>query len=178
MTSETNDLAILVADISNSMGLYEALGDVEAHARIKKCQKTLAKIAKRHHGRLINIVGDKTMCRFPSADDAASAAVEMHKTLRKAAPKVAAESSLSIHIGFEYGAVFGEGEGIYGDAVNGASQMTAAAGNDRIVTSYSTIELLSQDMQERARFLDNARIKGRKDEVQLYEIDWQETSHQ
>ncbi len=63
---------------------------------------------------------------------------------------------------------------MYGDAVNVAARMAAQAKSSQIITSHSTLEMLDPMIRASSRFVDRAPIKGKKEEIDIYEIIWQE----
>jgi class 3 adenylate cyclase len=176
MAPKTSNLAIMFADISGSTRLFETLGDATARVKVAECLDTLTDVVTEHNGKLIKTIGDEIMCTFPTSDDAAEASCEMHEVLEEDVTEgvSGSASTLSIRVGIHYGPAILEGGDVYGDAVNVAARMAAQAKGGQIITSQSTVELLSPVLRASTRFVDRAPIKGKKEEIDIFEIIWQE----
>ncbi|MBI2969790.1 MAG: adenylate/guanylate cyclase domain-containing protein [Gammaproteobacteria bacterium] len=176
MAPKTANLAILFADVSGSTKLFETLGDATARIKVSECLDTLTDVTKEHHGKVIKTIGDEIMCTFPSADDAASAACNMHEALLEDITEGTGgeATALSIRVGVHYGPAILEGGDVFGDAVNVAARMAAQAKGGQIITTQSTVEKLAPMLRASTRFVDRAPIKGKKEDIEIYEIIWQE----
>ncbi len=175
MAPKTTNLAILFADISGSTKLFETLGDDIARNKIAECLETLSSIVKNHNGVVIKTIGDEIMCTFPTADEAATASCEMHETLEDDVTEGTSDNPpLKIRVGMHYGPAIMEGGDVFGDAVNVAARMAAQAKGGQIITTQYTVDLLVPVMRASTRFVDRAPIKGKKEEIDIFEIIWQE----
>ncbi len=173
MGAKTKEFAILFADISGSTRLYDQLGDVQAREIVAAILDILHQVVERYGGEVIKTIGDEIMCTLPDAEGAARAAIDMHEAVDADNEANARQSWISIRIGFHYGPTLVENGDVYGDAVNVAARMAAQAKARQIMTTRSTADALSPDLQDSARFVDYAPIKG-KGEVEIDEILWQQ----
>lgn len=165
----------MFADISGSTRLFEVLGDATARVTVSDTLDLLAKVIHIHHGTVIKTIGDEVMCTFPTADDSANAAVEMQETLEDANEMREADSpEIKIRVGMHFGPALLEGGDVFGDAVNVAARMAAQAKGGQIITTKSTVDLLEPIMRASTRFVDRAPIKGKKEDIEIFEIIWQE----
>ncbi|TAJ93781.1 MAG: adenylate/guanylate cyclase domain-containing protein [Gammaproteobacteria bacterium] len=176
MSPKTSNMAILFADVSGSTKLFETLGDATARAKIAACLDTLSRVTADYNGTVIKTIGDEIMCTFSTAEDAANAACDMHEALDVDVTEgsIASQTPLKIRVGLHFGPAIMEGGDVFGDAVNVAARMTAQAKGGQIITTQSTLELLSPARRAGSRFVDRAPIKGKKEEIEIYEIIWQE----
>jgi len=176
MAPKTANLAILFADVSGSTRLFETLGDTVARVKVAECLETLTEVTKEHNGTVIKTIGDEIMCTFPTANDAAKAACEMHEALEEEITEGTGGegTTLSIRVGMHYGPAILEAGDVFGDAVNVAARMAAQAKGGQIITTQSTINKLEPLTRASTRFVDRAPIKGKKEEIEIYEIIWQE----
>ena len=62
---------------------------------------------------------------------------------------------------------------IFGAAVHTANRMTSQAKAKQIIISGSTVEQMSADWKAQTRQIDVATVRGRIDEVALFELLWQ-----
>lgn len=176
MAPKTTNLAILFADISGSTRLYEILGDVAARTKVANCLEMLTTVIKQHHGTVIKTIGDEIMCTFPSAEDAATAACEMHEMLEDDITEQTAAGpiSLSIRVGMHYGPAILESGDVFGDAVNVAARMASMAKGNQIITTQGAVDEMSPIMRASPRFIDRAPVKGKKETMDIYEVLWQQ----
>ncbi len=174
MPSKTANLAILFADISGSTQIYENLGDVTGRHTVCECLNIMSHVIKRNNGAVVKTIGDEIMCTFPSAEEGATAACEMHKQLCSDITGQAPEmNALSIRVGLHYGSVILEGRDVHGNAVIVASSMACLAKADQIITTQDTVDQLSEDMRFQTRLIDRSTIRGMKDAMDIYELNWQ-----
>lgn len=164
-------LAILFADVSGSTKLYETLGDAKARDAIAQCIALMTEATERGGGTLIKTIGDEVMVTFKSADDAAQAASEMQEAITGGLSVDG--RPLAIRVGFHYGPALLENNDVFGDAVNVAARMAGQAKAGQIITTSATVDLLSAIWQASTRQVDLASVKGKKDEIALYEVIWQ-----
>ena len=61
---------------------------------------------------------------------------------------------------------------IFGAAVHTANRMTSQAKSRQIVISGETVEKMSPKLREQTRQIDVATVRGKMDEVALYELLW------
>ncbi|MEO0575792.1 MAG: adenylate/guanylate cyclase domain-containing protein [Pseudomonadota bacterium] len=171
--SEELEVAIVFADVVGSTQLYEILGDDPAREVVRRCLEIMTGATETAGGTVIKTMGDEVMSIFDDVDSAMSASVEMQQKISAGKGLVPDGQSISIRIGCHYGVVAREPNDIFGAAVHTANRMTSQAKARQIVTTGSTVELLSQDWRKMTRQIDIAFVKGKKDEVALYEVLWQ-----
>ena len=80
---------------------------------------------------------------------------------------------MSIRIGCHFGPVVQEHNDIFGAAVHTANRMTSQAKARQIVISGPTVDRMSAEWQAQTRQIDVATVRGRLDEVALFELVWQ-----
>ena len=166
-------LAILFADVSGSTKLYETLGNTRAQTIISRTLEVLSQAAGRHTGTIVKNIGDELMCTFPTPTDAATAAQDMQRSLKQAiAMGTVPHQNVTIRTGFHFGPVIPKAGDIFGDAVNVAARVVAQAKKGQILTTRETVEKLPGEMSESLRFIDRAAVKGKKEELELFEVIW------
>ena len=175
MAPKTKNIGIMFADVVGSTQLFELLGDDIARATIAETLELLTSVTNSHGGTVIKTIGDEVMCTFPEAEDSANAATEMHETLEDANDMREEGPKIKIRIGMHFGPALLEGGDVFGDAVNVAARMAAQAKGGQIITTKTTIDLLDPVTQASSRFVDRAPIKGKKEDIEIYEIIWQES---
>ena len=163
-------VAILFADVSSSTQLYETFGDIRANKIVGSCLHAMAEATTQHGGTVVKTIGDEAMCSFPTAQQAALAAIVMQDNLagRELAPGLA----IAIRIGFHAGIALLQDNDVFGDAVNVAARMVGAAKAGQILTTGATVAALDRVRQACCRQIDLARVKGKQDEIAVFELMW------
>ncbi len=161
---------IVFADIVESTQLYERLGDTAAKKLVTSCFDIMHAVITANQGHVVKTIGDEVMARFATPDTAAKAAVELHEAV--AADGRLAPENIRLRIGFHHGPSIEAQDDFYGDAVNVAARMASQAKAEQIITSRQTLEKLNPEFYARARMVDQARVKGKTDPIEIFEIAW------
>jgi class 3 adenylate cyclase len=168
-------LSIVFADIAGSTRLYELLGDAQARALIADCLGILSEQTARYGGKVIKTIGDELMSTFPCADPAVEAAMAMQDAVVHELPRrnSATPADMAVRIGLHHGpAILDDGD-VFGDAVNVAARMAAAAKGRQIITTRETAEGLGISLRSTTRHLDRIAVRGKIDDIDIYEVIWQ-----
>ena len=169
MTTQTQHLAVLFADISDSTKLYNTLGDNAARTVVTTCLTLISGVVERFKGRVVKTIGDEVMCVFRRADDAVLAAGEMQAQVDAKRP---GKYHVQIHIGLHYGAVLVEDDDVFGDTVNAAAYLTAVAAAEQILTTEATERNLSPELRTSVRPVFKVVLKGSTEESTVYQVVW------
>ncbi len=169
MPRQTQNLAILFADITDSTKLYSALGDNAARVVVNACLSLIGNIVDQHQGRIVKTIGDEVMCAFRRADDAVLAAQEMQVQIDAKRP---GKYHVQIHIGLHYGPALVEANDVFGDTVNAAAYLTAVAAAEQILTTEATEKNLSPELKAGVRPVFKAVLKGSTQESTVYQVIW------
>jgi len=175
MSRRPATLAIVFADISGSTRLYETLGDAVARELVSQCLELMTEQIKKHGGTVIKTIGDEIMCTYPSADQAVESSMAMQEVVTEDLPRINPNmpSSMTIRIGLHFGpAILEEGD-VFGDAVNTAARMAGLAKGGQIITTGETAESLSPALRECSRHVDRITVKGKAEELDIFEVIWQ-----
>jgi len=167
------EVAILFADVVGSTQLYEQLGDIKARQMVGRCLDIMREATEGNQGTVIKTMGDEVMSTFPTADDAMNAARRMQERITTDGELAHDNGHVAIRIGCHYGPVVQEHRDIFGSAVHTANRMTSQAKAKQIITTLATVERLSPEWQSTARQIDIATVRGKADEVVLFEVLWQ-----
>jgi adenylate cyclase len=173
MAEELSEAAVLFADVSGSTKLYELAGGAVAHAAIEKCVNLMREKTLGSKGRVIKTIGDEVMSCFPTADDAADAAIEMQLAISQLPP--VGNTQIGIRIGFNHGPVVEREGDIFGDAVNLAARLAGVATKGQIITARDTVMLMAPMLKAATRAITTIQVKGKAQEIQVYELIWQQS---
>ena len=165
------EVAILFADVVGSTQLYDKFGDTKASETVAACLSVMKDSTHEFNGTVIKTIGDEVMATFSDVDDAMRAAIMM-QTQITADNKEEGRIPVSIRIGCHFGPVVQEQNDIFGAAVHTANRMTSQAKARQVVISGETVKKMSDKFKDQTRQIDVASVRGRIDEVALYELLW------
>lgn len=177
------EMTILFSDIRSFTDLSEEMTPKENFDFINHYLGMMEPAIRKNNGFIDKYIGDSIMALFgESVDDAIEAAVEMRLQLvrfneeRRILGKKEINIGIGIHTGnLMLGIIGGEGrmEGtVISDAVNLASRLeglTKVYGASIIISEDALIKL-KNPIHFQYRFLDIARVKGKRDTVYVFEI--------
>ena len=163
------EVAILFADVVGSTQLYDKFGDTKASETVARCLDVMKDATHQFNGTVIKTIGDEVMATFPTVDEAMGAATQMQNRISSGEDEI----KVSIRIGCHFGPVVQEQNDIFGAAVHTANRMTSQAKAKQIIISGTTVEQMGPDWQAQTRQIDVATVRGRIDEVALFEVLWQ-----
>ena len=166
------EVAILFADVVGSTQLYDKYGDTMASETVAACLDIMKDATFQLSGTVIKTIGDEIMATFGTVDEAMGASVMMQSRITTVGKKEGG-IPVQIRIGCHFGPVVQEQNDIFGAAVHTANRMTSQAKAGQIVISGSTVEHMSTELRNQARQIDVATVRGRLDEVALFELVWQ-----
>ena len=166
------EVAIVFADVVGSTQLYDKFGDTKASETVAACLDIMKDATYQYSGTVIKTIGDEVMSTFESVDDAMGASVMMQTRISDFGRKDDG-IPVSIRIGCHFGPVVQEQNDIFGAAVHTANRMTSQAKSKQIVISGDTVEQMSPELRNQTRQIDVATVRGRLDEVALFELVWQ-----
>jgi class 3 adenylate cyclase len=165
------EVAILFADVVGSTQLYDKFGDTKASETVAACLDVMKDATHQFNGTVIKTIGDEVMSTFATVDEAMGAAVMM-QTRISAESRQEGRIPVSIRVGCHFGPVVQEQNDIFGAAVHTANRMTSQAKARQIVISGETVEGMSPKLKDQTRQIDVATVRGKMDEVALYEFMW------
>ncbi len=162
MSNQQISLAILYADICDSVRLYDRVGDTEAHRLAETSMGLMVSITEQLGGTIIRTQGDGVMATFPSAAKACEAARDMQEAH--------ANGPVTIKVGFNYGPVIPDSGDVYGDAVNMAARVMGLARAGEILTTEQVLPELGPEQAKSARLLDQTTVKGKSVPIQIFSL--------
>jgi class 3 adenylate cyclase len=165
------EVAILFADVVGSTQIYDKFGDTKASETVALCLDVMKDATRQFDGTVIKTIGDEVMSTFKTVDEAMGASVMM-QTRISVESRQEGRIPVSIRIGCHFGPVVQEQNDIFGAAVHTANRMTSQAKARQIVISGGTVEKMTPEFVKQTRQIDVATVRGRLDEVALYEFLW------
>jgi hypothetical protein len=154
---------ITFVDVVDSVGLYQRLGDVEAHGRIDAVLDQCEGVGLRAGGRVIKRSGDAVLLQFREPVAGVLSMVEMFR-----------HAALQLRGGSHIGAVLERDGDVFGDTVNRAARVTSLAREGEILLTEELVAMLGGSLRARCRHVERRRLKGEGELQSLYRFDWEE----
>jgi adenylate cyclase len=162
--------AILAADVvgySRLMGEDE-VGTLEG---LKSCRRELIDPEiKKHHGRMIKLMGDGALVEFASVVDAVQCAAVIQRRMADRNKGAAEARQIRFRIGVNLGDIIVEGDDIYGDGVNIAARLQAIAEPGGICISGTAFDHAAHKVDVGFAGLGEQRLKNIADPIRVYRI--------
>lgn len=163
---------VLFADIAGSTRLYERFGDAATKRLLSDCLDLMEGIVVQRKGRVARRIGDEVLCTFPSANDAALAAMQLQAKVSEGHAEGLFPTPMRIRVGFEHGLIIETPEALYGNVVHTAARVAALAKARQILFSGATLPRLTAVLRTFTRFVDRAVLKGQSGEQEIHELLW------
>jgi adenylate cyclase len=165
--------AVLFVDVSGSTAFFERYGGVAGHAMVEHCFKVITPQVERHGGRIVKYMGDGFLAVFDGAAASVDAAAAMHSALADDNAERPDGARVRIHSGLCFGPIFVTEDGdVFGDAVNVAARVQNVAGPDQIYVTKDIADQLPAIFHSRTRRVGIFPLRGKEDEIELYEVMW------
>lgn len=133
-------VAVLFADMVDSTGLNERLGDAAWNALRTRYLRIMRDCVASHQGTEVSCQGDGLFARFDLPAGAVASAVAMQKRI----DAERAPSSPQLRVGVHAGQVIEDGDDLIGNMVNLAARLTADAEPGQILVTESVADLASE----------------------------------
>ncbi|MHC5010954.1 MAG: FHA domain-containing protein [Planctomycetota bacterium] len=163
---------VLFADMTDSSGLYDRLGDDAANEVVRACLSLMQEVVTSLGGTVEEEVGDEILCFFDDPDAAAQAACQIQQRVSSGFELGELPEPVRVQVGFAHGP-----QPVGGNMKTGATLITAArlvsrAKTEQILTTRETLDALSAPEEYSTRFYDRLVLQGQAGERDVYEILW------
>lgn len=162
MTETRTERAVLLADITGSTPLYEAIGDDEAARRIGECIDWMRELIEAREGVFVAAKGDDVLATFASPDHALGAVEAILAKMPY--------GGLSVHAGLHYGWIIAMRGDIFGDAVNMTARLASLANPGEVLISRDFAGRLSPQNAAALRPLNPINVKGKSEPVEVLSL--------
>ena len=152
--------AVVFVDLSGYTRLTEERGDEVAVGFASTLQRESEVAAAANDGRLVKLLGDGAMLRFPDAGRGLKAALALVRAL-------SSDSSLPAHAGVHAGPVIERDLDLFGRTVNLASRLAEAAGPGQVLVSRAVRDAVDSPAVRFER-ADGIVLKGITEQAPLF----------
>ena len=156
--------AILFADIVDSTGMTERLGDEAFREKARELDYTLRRIIRDGGGTPIEgkLLGDGVLATFASARQAIEAAL--------ACGRAGEEGGLSLHLGLHAGDVIREEGNVFGGAVNIAARIAGESAAGEVLVSQTVRDLARTSAGVEFEDKGERELKGVGEAVRVWAV--------
>jgi adenylate cyclase len=160
--------AILAADV---VGYSRLIGADEAGtlAGLRSLRKEVVEpILKRHHGRVVKLMGDGLLAEFASVVDAVTAAIEIQEATPGRTAHLPEDRRIALRIGVNTGDVAVEDGDLFGDGVNIAARLQEVADPNGVAISEGAHRELSGRLDLPFEDVGEKALKNIKQTVRIW----------
>jgi len=162
--------AILAADVVGYTRLMEA-DEVGTLAALKaRRQDILRPLLAKHHGRVVKVTGDGVLVEFASVLNAVQCGVQLQDAMDSANAELPEDRHIVLRVGINLGDIIVEGGDIYGDGVNIAARLEAAAAPGTVLISGKVREEVASKLGLAFDDLGQQSLKNLAAPVQVYRV--------
>ena len=160
--------AILAADVVGYSRLMEQNEDgTLAHLSLLRKQFIEPLVAE-HHGRIVKLMGDGTLCEFASVVDAVHCAVLIQQGMAEREKEVSESERMQLRIGINTGDVIVEEGDIYGGGVNVAARLEQICEPGSVLVSGAAYDQLYGRSELALDFVGEQQVKNIDRAVRIY----------
>ena len=156
-TAKRKMAAIFAADVVGYSKLM-ATNEKLTLFRLKETRKFTDKVITELNGNIFSTAGDSIMAEFASPVDAVEAAIEIQKEMKIRSEKITDNVRIDWRIGVNLGDIMVQDNNLYGDNVNIAARLEAAASPGEICISEKVF--LEVDNKVSAKFFSFCRANN------------------
>jgi class 3 adenylate cyclase len=162
--SASGTAIILFADIADSTGITERIGDAQFRAKARDLDALMRTAIRKSGGTAIEgkLLGDGVLALFTSARQAIEAGV--------ACATRGADAGLPLHVGIHAGDVIREEGNAYGGAINVASRISGLAAPGEVLVSETVRSLARTSAGVRFEDRGDQALKGVAEPVRVWAV--------
>ena len=162
--------AIMFTDMANSTEITNQIGDRAAFELLREHHTVIRQALRDHDGREVDRAGDGFLGCFSSVFKAVECAISIQKAFRNfnnAGPPV----PVQVRIGLGAGEPVAEGDALFGSTINLTARICARSQPEQILAAPVVRDLCIGKL---FTFRDHGQVelKGIREPVLLYEVDW------
>ena len=162
--------AILIADVVGYSRLMEVDEEGTLAALQRRREDLINPSIAEWRGRVVKLMGDGVLAEFGSVVDAVSCAAAIQRGMGEYNAAATTGPGLELRIGINLGDVIVQDDDIYGDGVNVAARLEAAAAAGGICIARSVFDQVRHRLDLPFEDLGALKVKGLQEPVHAYAI--------
>lgn len=163
-------VAILVADVVGYSRLMEMDEEGTLTALQQRREELIDPSIAEWRGRIVKLMGDGVLAEFASVVDAVACADVIQRGMVERNASAAAGPGFELRIGVNLGDVIVQGDDIYGDGVNVAARLEAAAAPGGVWIARSVFDQVRHHLDLPYQDLGALKVKGLREPVHAFAI--------
>ncbi len=167
--------AVLFADIANYTGMMSA-DEIGTWNAVKSRFEDFNKLAKLHHGEVLEVRGDGLFILFDSAIHAVSFGMELQNRTKIWNADIAEDRQFRFRVGINLGEILVDGTRVSGDCVNIASRLESLAQPGHVCISATVYEQVRNKLTFGYEYLGSQNLKNVKEPVDAFQVHENSTS--
>jgi class 3 adenylate cyclase len=168
---ETRILAAIVFTDVVGFSRLAAQNESRVYVALQRDMGVITNLCRAHTGQVLNTMGDGMLLCFMSAVDAMTCAMEIQRTLFNQARSLPAADVLQHRIGVHLGDVIMSGDNVFGDGVNVAARLQAAAKPGGICFSHTVHDVIKNKLKlDAAISAGNQQLKNLGAPVKVWHV--------
>lgn len=160
---------VLNADVVGYSRLM-AMNDLATLDLLLSAMRRIREAVARAGGRVVDSTGDNLLAELPSESAALRCAIEVQRALAERNQGRAQDQQLHVRVGLDAGELLARGDRLFGDVVNTAARLQAAAPPDGIVLSAAIAERVEGILQHMLQDLGALRLKNLAKPVEAFSL--------
>lgn len=160
---------VLCADVQGYSRLMGA-DEEGTFATLKAYRDAIGRIIGTYDGRVVNTWGDAIIAEFPSVVESVRAAIDIQNDLAGRNELLPEPRRMAFRIGINLGDVLIDGGDIYGDGVNIAARLQAAAAPGGILISRTVHDQVRNKLSVGFEFLGDLSVKNIEESVPSFVV--------
>lgn len=144
--------------------------EARVYSALQRDMGVMTAICRNHGGQVLNTMGDGMLLCFKSAVDAMSCATEIQSTLFHQAQSLPPQDILEHRIGVHLGDVILAGDNVFGDGVNVAARLQAAAKPGSICFSHTVHDVIKNKLILNQVYIGQQQLKNLGEPVKMWQI--------
>jgi class 3 adenylate cyclase/pimeloyl-ACP methyl ester carboxylesterase len=168
--SERRLATILAIDVVGYSALTQRYGEAVVSALNDVFRLLVRPQVKEYHGRVVKLSGDGALVEFKSARDAVICAAQIQKEMRSDRPPYSFSEQLLLRMGIHAGDVVVNAGDVFGDGVNIAARLEAAAPPGEVFISSLVADLAGGDLPVSYRSEGPRRYKNIEKPVETLSV--------
>ncbi|MGI9501517.1 MAG: adenylate/guanylate cyclase domain-containing protein, partial [Geminicoccaceae bacterium] len=162
--------AILIADVVGYSRLMEVDEEGTLAALQRRREELINPLIAEWRGRIVKLMGDGVLAEFGSVVDAVSSAAAIQRGMAEHNAAATTGPGLELRVGINLGDVIVQDDDIYGDGVNVAARLEAAASAGGICLARSVFDQVRHRLDLPFEDLGALKVKGLQEPVHAYAI--------
>jgi class 3 adenylate cyclase/pSer/pThr/pTyr-binding forkhead associated (FHA) protein len=164
-------VTVCFVDIVGSTRYFEQRGDYAGMIYVHACIDRLIPEVEKHGGTICKTIGDAIMAYFNDPTEGVRSSIDMQLALDAFNQGKTDNDQMHVRIGLNYGKGVVKDKDVFGDVVNTAARIEAAAKGDQIFIS-AELETIVKDGKFPTQKMAPLAAKGKEKPVEIVEVLW------